>query len=276
MAKLKDRKKNKKMATDKMDGTHEGDQQPAVKEKSQGEEENRERKKLKTKKRNKDQKTDAVGVGSETNQDNDEDGFVEQNGSFDEVRKSKKTKPKQKKDTKSPSNKVHPKAESYSKEGNGFTGDLARGNEVYQISSGDEDCSKGMKKWIMDYQYKRPGLKVLQERIDDFITRYEAKEEQERREREARAAEDGWTVVTHQKGRKKTTDTETGVVVGSVTQAAVLDKMSKKKSKDVGVDFYRFQRREAQKNEIMRLQSEFEQDKKRIQQLRAARKFRPY
>uniref|UniRef100_M1BM97 Ribosomal RNA-processing protein 7 C-terminal domain-containing protein n=1 Tax=Solanum tuberosum TaxID=4113 RepID=M1BM97_SOLTU len=148
--------------------------------------------------------------------------------------------------------------------------------EIDELSSGDEDCSKGMRKWVLDYYQSRPGLKVLQERIDEFITSYEAKKEQERKEKEALAAEDGWTVVVHHKGRKKTTDSETGIAVGSVSQAAVMDNMDKKKKKDVGLDFYRFQKREAKRNEIMVLQSKFEQDKKRIQQLRAARKFRPY
>uniref|UniRef100_A0A5B6ZTA6 Ribosomal RNA-processing protein 7 C-terminal domain-containing protein n=1 Tax=Davidia involucrata TaxID=16924 RepID=A0A5B6ZTA6_DAVIN len=133
-----------------------------------------------------------------------------------------------------------------------------------------------MRKWITEYYQSRPGLKILQERIDDFISAHEAQEEQAREEREARAAEGGWTVVVHHKGRKKTTDSESGVTVGSVAPAAVLDKMANKKSKEVGLDFYRFQKREAQRNEIMMLQSKFEQDKKRIQQLRAARKFRPY
>ncbi|KAL7094587.1 hypothetical protein ACP275_11G113700 [Erythranthe tilingii] len=149
-------------------------------------------------------------------------------------------------------------------------------DEVYEMSSGDEDNSKGMKKWIMQYHQSRPGLEVLQERIDDFIVAHEAKEEQAKLEREAKAAEGGWTVVVHHKGRKKTTEDETGVAVGSVAQAAVLDKMAKKKNKEVGLDFYRFQKREAQRNEVMMLQSKFEEDKKRIQQLRAARKFRPY
>lgn len=70
---------------------------------------------------------------------------------------------------------------------------------------------------------------------------------QERKEREAQAAEGGWTVVVHHKGRKKTTDPESGITVGSVAQAAVLHNMSKKKSK-VAEDFYRFQKREAKRN----------------------------
>ncbi|XP_006338301.1 uncharacterized protein [Solanum tuberosum] len=135
---------------------------------------------------------------------------------------------------------------------------------------------KRQREWVADYYQNRPGLDVLQERIDEFIIDYEAKKEQEKKEKEALAAEDGWTVVVHHKGRKKTTDSETGIAVGSVSQAAVMDNVAKKKNKDVGLDFYRFQKREAKRNEIMVLQSKFEQDKKRIQQLRAARKFRPY
>ncbi|PON45850.1 Ribosomal RNA-processing protein [Trema orientale] len=149
-------------------------------------------------------------------------------------------------------------------------------DDVYLISSGDEDCSKGMKKWLTKYHESRPGLTILQERIDEFITAHEAQLEQERKEREAHAAEGGWTVVTHHKGRKKTTDAESGITVGSVAQAVAENTLAKKKTKEVGLDFYRFQRKEAQRNEIMMLQSKFEQDKKRIQQLRAARKFRPY
>ncbi|KAL2936616.1 Ribosomal RNA-processing protein 7-like protein A, partial [Bienertia sinuspersici] len=144
--------------------------------------------------------------------------------------------------------------------------------DVYQISSGEEDDSKGMTKWIKEFHKSRPGLKILQEQIDNFITAHEEQEEQARREREAKLAEEGWTVVVHRKGGKKTADPESGIAVGSVAEAAVRDKLTKKKSKDVGLDFYRFQRKEAQMSELMKLQSKFQEDKKRIQQLRAARK----
>lgn len=147
---------------------------------------------------------------------------------------------------------------------------------VDEIASVDEDCSRGMKKWILEYKQNRPGLKVLQQRIDEFITAHDEQQEQEKKEREARAAEDGWTVVVHHKGRKKTTDAETGTAVGSVSLVAMQEKMAQKKPKEVGPNFYRHQKREAQMTELAMLQSKFEQDKKRIQQLRAQRKFKPY
>ncbi|KAG0534307.1 hypothetical protein BDA96_04G268500 [Sorghum bicolor] len=145
-----------------------------------------------------------------------------------------------------------------------------------EIPSVDEDCSRGMKKWILEYKLKRPGLKALQERIDEFIVAHEEQQEKERKEREARAAEDGWTVVVHHKGRKKTTDAETGTAVGSVSLTAMQEKMANKKPKEVDTNFYRFQKREAHLSELAMLQSKFEQDKKRIQELRAQRKFKPY
>eukprot|EP00268_Persea_americana_P029067 TRINITY_DN28126_c0_g1_i2.p1 TRINITY_DN28126_c0_g1~~TRINITY_DN28126_c0_g1_i2.p1 ORF type:complete len:325 (-),score=97.69 TRINITY_DN28126_c0_g1_i2:494-1468(-) len=153
--------------------------------------------------------------------------------------------------------------------------EVVKSEDVYHLSSGDDDCSKGMKKWLTEYHCSRPGLEILQQRIDDFIIAHEAQEEQAIKEKEALAAEEGWTVVMR-KGNKRTTDLESGISVGSVAQAAVMDKMEKKKKKAIALDFYNFQRREAQRNEIMMLQSKFEQDKKRIQQMRAARKFRPY
>jgi len=89
-------------------------------------------------------------------------------------------------------------------------------------------------------------------------------------------AEDGWTVVVHHKGRKKTTDIESGTAVGSVSLVAMQEKMAKKKPKEVDMNFYRFQKREAHLSELAMLQSKFEQDRKRIQELRAQRKFKPY
>jgi ribosomal RNA-processing protein 7 len=125
----------------------------------------------------------------------------------------------------------------------------------------------------LEYKQKRPGLKALQEAIDEFIVAHEEQQEkvsvssvtyissdetkqtsclfliptwlfQEKKEREARAAEDGWAVV-HHKGRKKTTDAETGTAVGSVSLGAMQHKMAKMKPKEVDMNFYRFQKREA-------------------------------
>uniref|UniRef100_A0A2P2JMM2 Ribosomal RNA-processing protein 7 C-terminal domain-containing protein n=1 Tax=Rhizophora mucronata TaxID=61149 RepID=A0A2P2JMM2_RHIMU len=82
---------------------------------------------------------------------------------------------------------------------------------------------------------------------------HEEKIEQERKEREARIAEEGWTVVKQHKGRKKSADAESGITVGSVAQAVVEDQTNKKKRKEVGLNFYRFQIKDAQRNGMINL-----------------------
>ncbi|XP_010528450.1 PREDICTED: calponin homology domain-containing protein DDB_G0272472 [Tarenaya hassleriana] len=216
-----------------------------------------------------DDLTEIEGNGVQTHKGSDEtaNAVAPDKGTKIRNRKSKKSNKKKRRD---------PTSLDANENYQGKTNEVEE-DEVYQISSGDEDCSRGMKKWVTDYYTSRPGLKELQKRIDDFIIAHEERLEQERKEREAKAEEGGWTVVVHHKGRKKTTDSESGITVGSVAQAAVEDKLAKKKQKEtVAPDFYRFQKREAHRNELMALQSKFEQDKKRIQQLRAARKFKPY
>ncbi|KAH7440990.1 hypothetical protein KP509_03G019700 [Ceratopteris richardii] len=148
-------------------------------------------------------------------------------------------------------------------------------HKVIEIEIAESEPAVGMKKWLSEYHNQRPGLHVLQQRIDEFIADFEAREERARQERETAAAEEGWTVVTRHKGRKKTTDSESGITVGGIAPAAVENKQ-KKKTTETALNFYRFQRREARRNEILELQQRFEEDKKKIVALRAARKFRPY
>ncbi|KAF9587266.1 hypothetical protein IFM89_039513, partial [Coptis chinensis] len=129
------------------------------------------------------------------------------------------------------------------------------GSEVYQISSVDVDCSKGMKKWITNYYQSRPSLKILQERIDEFIISHEAQKEQvsyhtiyHRKEKEALSRR--WWMdlaVDKDKGREENYDAESGTTMGSVA-LVILEKMGKKKSNDLGLNFYKFQRKEAQRN----------------------------
>ncbi|KAL8118596.1 hypothetical protein AgCh_016202 [Apium graveolens] len=228
-----------------------------MKESSDGdiEAEEKQRRKLRKLKR-KGKKTKKPEIEKVNDSDHEVEGSNLQNGKSKKVRKAKKPR-------------LLSQNEDVLEDNEG------KQDEVYEISSGDEDSSQGMKKWILKYHQSRPGVEILQDRIDDFIVSHEAKLEQERKEREALAAEGGWTVVVHQKGRKKTTESESGTAVGAA-HAAVTDRIAKKKNKEVGLDFYRFQKREAHRSEIMMLQSKFEQDKKRIQQMRAARKFKPY
>ena len=90
----------------------------------------------------------------------------------------------------------------------------------------------------------------------------------------AAAGDEGWTVVGASKGRRKTTDGE-GTAVGGVSVAKA-ERRRGSAAPQGHPDFYRHQVRDKQRQAVAELRLKFEEDKRRISELRAARKFRPY
>ncbi len=74
-------------------------------------------------------------------------------------------------------------------------------------------------------------------------------------------------------GRQKNTDGE-GMSVGGVAAAAAAEAGGKAKQ-HLTTNFYRFQQRERQRDELFDLRERFEVDKRKIQELKAARRFKP-
>eukprot|EP00898_Chlorokybus_atmophyticus_P005998 jgi/Chlat1/639/Chrsp103S01047 len=136
---------------------------------------------------------------------------------------------------------------------------------------------EGLKGWVAAFRAKRPPHAVLQQQVDAFMTAYDAAEQKESEERLRKAMsvdEEGWTLVAGRKGRKKSMD-GSGTVVGAVSATAAALKSNDKKEKRL-LDFYRFQQREARRNELLTMRQKFEEDKRKIAKLKAARKFKPY
>eukprot|EP00850_Spirogloea_muscicola_P024877 SM001680S02645 [mRNA] locus=s1680:54:749:+ [translate_table: standard] len=143
-------------------------------------------------------------------------------------------------------------------------------------ATGDGNAALGLPKWLADYRKQRPGFEELRQRMDAYMAEHDAREERAKQEREAQAAkDDGWTLVVGRLGRRKTTEAATGVTVGAVAPAAVAAR-KRSHGQQGQSDFYRFQRRETHRSEVLELQQRFEDDKRRISQMKAARKFRPY
>ena len=103
------------------------------------------------------------------------------------------------------------------------------------------------------------------------------------RRRAAEADEaDGWTVITHSRSKKKQTvrggsaDRSDGTPRrhGVIPQAATesIRAQAKPHTQD---QFYRFQLREKRRMEMLQLQQRFENDKKKIKEMKEGRKFRP-
>jgi len=92
---------------------------------------------------------------------------------------------------------------------------------------------------------------------------------------EAKAAgDDGWTMVGSKRGRRKTTDGE-GTAVGGVAVAKAEAQAAKRPALAGPPAFYVHQRRESARAAVAELRAKFEEDKRRVAELRAARKFRP-
>lgn len=117
-----------------------------------------------------------------------------------------------------------------------------------------------------------PDTETLRKETDQFIGAFETREEQSRLAVERKRAlmdDDGFTLVSHKR---------------QVRHATMESKKNMKKRKKKGTrvgstelkNFYSFQMREAKRDQLARLRSKFEADKKRVARLKAARKFKPY
>ncbi|KAA6425211.1 hypothetical protein WJX79_005065 [Trebouxia sp. C0005] len=132
----------------------------------------------------------------------------------------------------------------------------------------------GLKDWVEQHKAKTPGNRVLQQQLDEWMAQWEAQESQRQAAAATDAADEGWTVVTKQRGRKKNTDSG-GTSVGSVAGAVAAAAKSRKSPKQL-LDFYRFQARDRRRDNVLELQQQFEQDKKKIAEWKASRRFKPY
>ena len=105
----------------------------------------------------------------------------------------------------------------------------------------------GLKAWVKAHKDQKPGNKVLEKQLDEWMEAYEEREAQEKAAALSSMQEDGWTVVQRHKGRKKNTNESSGVTVGAVAAAAAQE-IAKRKRARVHENFYAFQKRDQRKS----------------------------
>ncbi|RHZ76470.1 hypothetical protein Glove_197g6 [Diversispora epigaea] len=139
----------------------------------------------------------------------------------------------------------------------------------------DQEISPlGLNKWFKEYQINRPDPHKLQVEVDEYMRKFEEIEEEKRKELEEKQNqpdEEGFITVTRAGRRNANTD-------GTITVTAAKPeeiKNLKPKNKELP-DFYRFQMRESKRNKHVELRKKFEEDKRKIERLKAARRFKPY
>ena len=149
------------------------------------------------------------------------------------------------------------------------------------------DGPVGLTKWLGEYRAGRRSLEEQQQRADELaasVAHRRAEREELAAQAAADAAGDGWTVVVHRKDKKKKVRDAGGTVsrgirASTAASMATLERQRKKAEKEKqekGLDdFYRFQRREKRRSEVLDLRARFAEDQKKLEDLRKKRRFKP-
>jgi len=148
---------------------------------------------------------------------------------------------------------------------------LTESLEPLCLSTDEYQPPSGMKKWCLDYLKSWPNQNLMQKEIDKYMEAYDKKvQEKDALEaaNEGVPDDDGWVKVT-KKGRNP------GVSRTEANQTRMKARIKRKKEKkDLFV--YAYQIRESKREKIADLRKKFEEDKAKISEMKAARKFRPY
>ena len=137
------------------------------------------------------------------------------------------------------------------------------------------------------YKSSRPAHSAVKDFTNSFMKQFEAdalaeKHRQISNEKEAQMEDDGFTLV-ERGGKHGRAANEAGVQVASkLFNGGVVDEDSaeyrrkKRKFNQPLDDFYRWQRRERKREDLANLRLKFEKDKKRVDELKQHRRYKPY
>ncbi|KAF9448957.1 hypothetical protein P691DRAFT_799756 [Macrolepiota fuliginosa MF-IS2] len=140
----------------------------------------------------------------------------------------------------------------------------------------------GLAHYLALYDSLRPPLDVVQEHADTYIEVYEyelakARQKSQYRKGEAIVDEDGFTLVTRGGAYGQTLGGGVGVASKKFqTTGQTRTRNNKKKEKKEKAGFYAFQKAEKQRKELLDLKRRWEDDKAKVERLKASRRFKPY
>lgn len=128
----------------------------------------------------------------------------------------------------------------------------------------------GIEKWTQNYLDSLIDEKELQAEVEEYMSAFEEKEQEEREvAKKVEVDDDGWTVVKRGKAGG-----------GFQQKQSILDALEKKiergKEKKEFKNFYTFQLRQSKQRHIINLREKFQKDKLKIEALKKARRFKPY
>lgn len=130
---------------------------------------------------------------------------------------------------------------------------------VMVVNTVENPVVHGYSLFCAEYNQSFPNVKQLQDDVNEWMKNFDQQKEA------TIGTEEGWTKVGKKKTQKMTEE----------EQEMQKKKSAKKRKKNQLVNFYQFQIRETKKQKIVELREKFEADKKKIERMKAERKFKP-
>uniref|UniRef100_A0A182NS02 Ribosomal RNA-processing protein 7 C-terminal domain-containing protein n=1 Tax=Anopheles dirus TaxID=7168 RepID=A0A182NS02_9DIPT len=154
-------------------------------------------------------------------------------------------------------------------EKSGFLQKLLKTKQINPLHSEQHPVLTGLAKWEAEYKQSLSDPVALQQEIDQYMKSYDGKiAKKEAQENENKVDEDGWVTVSSK---------NSGVFAQKQT---VVKKLEKKLDDDRTTkeltNFYTFQIRESKKNDIVSLRKKYDRDLQKMEQIKKAKRFKPY
>lgn len=144
-------------------------------------------------------------------------------------------------------------------------------SKLEPINSETHTLKTGINKWIDEYNNAVLQPKVLKERIETFMKNYDeyVKQQQKREKKLEEEDDEGWVTVTKRGKVQSFARTEK-------IENKIMAKEEKGRKRKELKNFYTFQIRESKMKHIVSLRQKFEEDKKKIAQIKQNRRFKPF
>ncbi|CAH1638478.1 unnamed protein product [Spodoptera littoralis] len=144
-------------------------------------------------------------------------------------------------------------------------------SELLPMNSEDHQITTGIKKWIEEYNNTIVLPKVLKENVETFMKQFdETTKKADKKEKELEQEDDeGWVTVT-KRGKVQS------FARSEKVENKIMQKEEKNKKRKELKNFYTFQIRESKMKHIVSLRQKFEEDKRKIAQIKQSRRFRPF
>ncbi|XP_017876197.1 ribosomal RNA-processing protein 7 homolog A [Ceratina calcarata] len=146
---------------------------------------------------------------------------------------------------------------------------------VLILSTKENKCAVGLSKWCMEYNNSICDEVKMKEEIEAYMRDYDNKIAykiaREKAMKEKKEEDDGWVTVTARKKRGQFAVPRKESALHKVQHKEEL----KTKKKQLH-NFYTFQIRESKKQNLAELRKKFELDKKRLQDIKSKRTFKPF